>query len=738
MSGPLGTGPRDDSIQWGDPKAMRVLNRDQTRVDGPLKVQGAARYSHDVRLPGLVYARFVTCPYPAAQIKVDPSSAMAVDGVVHAMGVLGRRSDENEGETSFLGQPVAVVVGTTPERAEDGIAALGVEYTELPWVVTRDRALEEGAPAVSRNGNVRAGREVGTREDAEAAIEASDAQAGGTYSCPIQHHVCLETHGVVADYRGEEAVVYASSQAVSDVPGSAARFFELEANKVRAITDHMGGGFGSKFGLGVEGATACKLSKLLGRPVHLMLTREQESLMAGNRSGTVQTIRGGANRDGRLQGVVAEIDKLGGVQRGSHPGIPYIYQVPSESSYALDRSVYTHTDGSRAMRAPGHPQASFGMESLVDELAYGVGVDPLEFRKRNLPGEVYPRQLDRVAREIGWYEHPNKTDFDRSEAWVKEGIGFGVATWGSGGRQGCGVEVRIDRGGSVQVSVGVQDLGTGVRTAVAAIVAEELGLDLDQVEGRVGRSDYPRGVGSGGSVTSPSVAPPTKEAAHKARLELLARVAEAREVDAATLRVIPGGVAKLDSDEPILDWKQACAVLGPDGLVASSMRFRSGEWDDISHLASRGVHGAQAARVSVDMLTGAVKVLHMAAIQDVGLPMNRLALRSQIQGAMIQALSYALLEERVLDPDWGWNLNANLEDYKIAGCLEIPRFTTLIDEEDVGRGVIGVGEPPIIPGHSAIANAIYNACGVRLREMPFTPDKILMGLAALDSEGGPR
>jgi xanthine dehydrogenase YagR molybdenum-binding subunit len=708
-----------EALAWPARETMRLLNKDIVRIDGADKVTGRARYTHDVRLPGMVYARLLLSPHPAATAEVDVLPAFDIEGV-HEARPLGEGGASTV-EVGYLGQAVAAVVADTPELAEDGLRAIVVDWRAKPFAVTREQSLAEGAPLVSANGNVRVDRSSGEREEAEVALEACDVVVEATYSVPIQHHVCLETHGVVADVRGGEATVYTSTQATHGVHQQAAGALGMERGDVTALVEHMGGGFGSKFSLGLEGAVACQLSKDLGLPVHLMLTRSDEFLMAGNRSGCVQTLRGGATKSGEFVALISSVDRLGGVGRGSHPGQPYVY-TPAVH-FTEVRSVFTHMDGSRAFRAPGHPQASFGIESMMDELAYGLELDTLEFRKRNLPEETadtYRRQLDQVADVVGWKEHPNKSDYDRSKSAVKTGIGFGVATWGGGGRASCEVDVKIGRDGSVTVLSGTQDLGTGTRTYVAAIVAEELGLELDQVRARIGSSNYGMANASGGSTTTASLAPAVKHAAHNARVDLFARIAEQLELDPSELSAVGGDVRA--SNGHTLGWEEACWLLPPDGLTAR------GTWQH--QLAGRGVQGAQAAKVEVDTLTGAVRVLQIACVQNIGLALNPLATRSQINGGIIQALSYGLLEERVLDEDLGVLLTGNLDDYKIAGCQEIPEIVAIIDETDE-RGVIGVGEPVIVPGHSAIANAIHNACGVRLRELPMTPDKVLTGLGGV-------
>lgn len=710
--------------KWPARDELRVINRDLLRVESPEKVTGRARYTSDVRLPGMVYARLLLCPMPHAEVELDLEPAKKIAGVATARAV-------KQGETKFLGQPVAVVAADTPEHAEDGVRAIVAKFKALPWAVDVAQAMAENAPGVTDKGNIKELRSNGNEEDFAAALGKCDATIEATYSVPVQHHACLETHGVVVDFRGgDEATVYASTQGTFTIPEDAANSLGLKGSQVTSIVEHMGGGFGGKFGLGIEGKTACEVARELGRPVHLMLTRGQEFLMAGNRSGAIMRVRAGATRDGKLMAMSGDVTRLGGLGEGSHPGLPYIYKVWGDKAvFSKSRAVFTNTDAARAMRAPGHPQASFAMESALDELAYLVGVDPLTFRKTNLTDPVYARQLDLAAQAIGWDAHPNKTTFAKDADPVrgtKTGIGFAVSTWGGGGRPECKVEVRVQKDGGITATVGTQDLGTGTRSYVAAIVAEEFGLPASAVTPRIGNSNYGRANASGGSTTTASLAPAVKDAASKARAAFFEHLAPLLKTSASRLVARNGEIVDRDEPKRGTGWREACATLGEQGLS------QTGEWQ--ASLCDKGVHGAQAAKVEVELLTGAIRVITMVAVQDMGLPLNRIGVRSQLNGGMTQALSYGLFEERVIDPELGLMLNANFEEYKLAGCQEIPDMLAMIDDQDT-RGVIGMSEPAIIPGHTAIANAVYNACGVRLRELPLTPDKVLMGLAALTRGG---
>jgi xanthine dehydrogenase YagR molybdenum-binding subunit len=702
---------------WGPNDKHTLLNHRLTRVDGPLKVSGAAHYTYDVRLPGMLYGRIVRCPYAHARVKTfDSSKAATMPGVKAII-------QAPLTEFRFAGSPVAAVAAITPELAQDAARAIVVEYEVLPHVVRAQDAIRPESPEVlardpkkPEEKNLRFANKAGDAQKVEAALAASDAVVDAEYYTPRIHHACLETHGMVVDYSGgKSATIYATTQGTFTIPEDAASELGLPLSAVTATVQHMGGGFGSKFGIGIEGMLACRLSKESKAPVKLMLTRSDEFLMAGNRSGSWQKIKAGVKKDGTLAAVQATQYKLGGVGQGSQAGQPYPVYRASES-YREVYALQTNEDSSVAMRAPGHPQASFAMESLLDELAYKIGMDPVAFRKKNMRDEVYHRQLDRGAREINWARRNAKAGAGAGP--LKRGLGCGAGTWGGGGNNQCKVDVTVGRDGSVLVAVGTQDLGTGTRTYTRAIVAEELGLQINDVVEQIGNSKLGGANASGGSTTAASLSPSVKDAAIKTRLALAEKMApllgnaKPDEIAFASGNVTGGGKS--------IPWKQACASLPAAGVTAH------GEWRQ--DLQGRGVHGVCFAEVEVDVETGKIRPLKMVQVQDGGLPLNRLTMESQLNGGMIQSLGMALWEERVMDAKLGVMLNPGFGDYKLPGSLEMPEFVPIIDDDDKREVVIGIAEACIIPSLGALANAVFNACGVRVRELPITPDKILMGL----------
>jgi xanthine dehydrogenase YagR molybdenum-binding subunit len=713
---------------WGPNDKHALLNHHLTRVDGPLKVSGVAEFTYDKRVPGMLYGRILRSPHPHARVlKVDTTAAQSIRGVKGIVSIAdnpepataetgaAKSSERRPVTVNFAGEPVAAVAAETPEIAQDALRAIKVEYEVLPHVVRAEDALKENSPKVYEEGNLEPKDSQGYATRVAAAWETCDVVLEAEYRTPIVHHASLETHGHVVDFRGNNtATVYASTQGTFTIPGDAAKELGLKESDVTAIVEHMGGGFGSKFGIGIEGALACRLAKKTKSPVKLMLTRQDEFLLAGNRSGSWQKFKAGANKDGTLLALQAIQYQLGGLGDGSQAGQPYIYRVTN--SYRERMAIHTHQDASRAMRAPGHPQASYAIECLLDDLAHKLNLDPLEFRKKNLRDKVYHRQLDRGAREIGW-DRRNKIP-GATDGLLKKGIGCAVGTWGGGGNNQCKVDVSVARDGSVLVSVGSQDLGTGTRTYTRAIVAEELGLQQKDVTERIGNSTLGAANESGGSTTSASLAPSVKNGAYKARMAVAERIApllggiRPEEITFINGNVSGGGKS--------LAWKQACAALPAAGVTAR------GEWQ--AELQGSGVHGACFAEVEVDVETGRVRPIKMVHVQDVGLPLNRLAIESQINGGMIQSLGMALWEERVMDARLGIQVNPGFGDYKMPGSAEIPELVVIIDDDDKREAVIGVGEPSIIPSVGAVANAVFNAIGVRIHDLPITPDKILMAL----------
>jgi xanthine dehydrogenase YagR molybdenum-binding subunit len=405
----------------------------------------------------------------------------------------------------------------------------------------------------------------------------------------------------------------------------------------------------------------------------------------------------------------------GGVGGGAGVPQPYIYAIPNFKVEHND--IHINASAAGPMRAPGHPQANFAMESLIDELAEKLNMDPLELRLKNDPNATRRQEFKIGAERIKWSSRKSSGSGKRI---LKRGMGVGAGRWGGGGNEDTKAIVSIYPDATVEVKIGTQDIGVGTRTIVAGIVAEELTLDIDQITPLIGESDYPFAPASGGSVTAPSISPAVKRTAEKAREELIGKLAARYDVKKDKVALKDGIFTVIADTRVTLSWKEACAEL--DGQPISVLE----SWGE--GLSSRGTAGCQFAEVEVDTETGEVRVLRMVAVQDCGLVLNTLTAENQVKGAIIGEVGYSLFENRVFDQEKGVIVTADMEHYKIPGALEMPEFdVTMFDESE--RGVIGLGEPPAIPGIGAIANAIANATGARVYELPITPDKVLMALA---------
>ena len=710
-------------LRW--PEKPTLIGTRITRLDGLAKASGRAKYPSDERPEGTLFGVVLYSPHAHAKIKsLDITKAEAMPGV-KAVEVIAK-----EGATlRYHGDDIAAVAAETEEQARDAVRAIKIEYEILPHAVTEAQAMAKDAPEIVKGGNVRKGRAI-TKGEPEPAMAKADVTIEATYSLPVITHVCLEPHGLIVKWEGEDKIVaWASTQAVQVTAGELAGAFNIPTSNVTVLTEVMGGGFGSKFGADIWGVTAAKLSKKAGgRPVKIFLDRVQEHLAAGNRPSATGTVKLGASKDGKLVAMVAETYGTGGSRGGSQFPLPYVYEVPAASRSHAE--VFVNGGGARAMRAPGHPQGCAIMEAAMDDLAEKLEIDPLEFRLKNLPDgdfktPVYVAEIKIGAEEIGWKEK-RKPRGQNGKGVIKRGLGMALHTWGGGGTNDKQVTCTINPDGSVELKSATQDIGTGARTILAIIAAEILGLQPTDIKSNIGNSTFVPGQASGGSTTTPSMSPPCLAAATQARDAFFAKIAKAVDADAEELKLKEGML--WINDQPAMPWKDACRKLGMTSITETG-KHQAG-------LASTGVAGCQFAEVSVDTETGVVRVLKIVAVQDTGLIIDKLTWESQIYGGVIGGLNYGLFEERIMDPTTGVMLNPDMELYKLAGASDIPEIVVKAYEpaEQKARGVIGVGEPPTISTAAAIGNAVANAIGVRVPDWPMSPRNVLNALASASKE----
>jgi xanthine dehydrogenase YagR molybdenum-binding subunit len=685
------------------PKETRYLGKALPRAEAPAKVTGRAKYTTDVKPNGMLFGAVLRSRWPAAHIRgVNLAKAKAAPGIKAATV-----AKEGEFDVRYYGEEIAAVAAVSKQAALDALALIEVDAQPRDFVVDElDATKPDFARVFAERANLNEGqlRESG---NVDAAFQSAAAVVEGTFSTPIEIHHMLEPMATVAAIEGDEATVWASTQAVFGVRDGFARALGLPQSKVRVLCEHMGGGFGAKGGFTSDARICGQLARAAGAPVRLVLSRFELALAAGNRPSSYQKLKVAADKDGKLTafqmegfgtpGFGASAPTAAGGSGVTLP-MPYIYRPPA--TRVKQSSVAVNAGSSCAMRAPGHPVASFGMESIMDELAWKLGLDPLELRLKNDPSEIRRREYALGAEKFGWkvkYKKPGS-----SPGVVKVGVGCAGAAWNSGMSRNSHAELQIFADGAVEVHVGTQDLGTGSRTVVRLIAAEMLGVDVAQVSAVIGDSRFPQSPASGGSTSTSSIAPAVYDACEKALAELK---------KASGL------------DDPRADWKAACAKLG-----GATLQVR-GSWREGLSLGggNLGQGGVQFAEVEVDTETGFVKVRKVLVVQDCGVVVNKLTCESQINGGVIMGLGYALYEKRVMDRQSGVVLNPNFETYKLPGAADIPEIEiVLLDQPE--RGVIGVGEPCTVPTASAIANAVANAIGVRIPSLPLTPDKVLAAL----------
>lgn len=703
---------------WPEAGKRSLIGKRISRLDGPAKVSGSAKYSYDINRPGLLFAKVVRCPHAHARItRLDVSAAEKMPGV-KAIRII----QDVGSEIQWSLDEVAVVAAVSEEMAEDAARAVAVEYEVLPHFVTEEKL--EQAPQVKP-------AQERVEGDPDTALAEADVKIEGYYGIRPIAHCCLESHGQVCEWEDEQNLTaWCSTQAVSSVSGQFSEKVGIPASNVRVITQYMGGGFGSKFSADRWGIECAQLARQTTKAVKLMLERDAELTVAGDRPSAYARIQVGAKKDGTVTVWSSRSWGSGGLGGAGSPPLPYVFKIPNLRHQ--HSSVPTHEASSRAWRAPNHPQACFLTLSALDDLAAALEMDPLEFFLKNVAitdrAEVYTAELKKAADLMGWSRRWHRRG-DSGNGHVKRGLGLALHTWGGGGH-GSNCEVVVHPDGSVQAKLASQDLGTGTRTVIGIVVAETLGLPLEAVKVEIGDSRHPASGGSGGSTTVGGVSSSARRAAQNALDQILARVAPDLETTPDQLEAVGGKIQVKGDSSKSLTWKQAAARLGMSPLTASGQNNRGDK-----ELSDSGVGGVQMADVSVDVETGVVKINKLVAVQDCGLIIDLKTAESQVYGALIMGTCYALMEEKIFDPVTGRLLNPNMEFYKLAGIADIGELVVhmMTGPGYDGRGVIGLGEPPVISPGAAIGNAVANAIGVRVPYLPLTPDQVL---AALEKKGG--
>ncbi|HEV2206202.1 MAG TPA: xanthine dehydrogenase family protein molybdopterin-binding subunit [Candidatus Acidoferrales bacterium] len=704
--------------KWPAADKRALIGKEISRIDGPWKSAGRAKYTYDVNLPGMLYGRMALSPYAHAKIvKIDTSEAEKMPGVKGVQIIL-----EEGKEVLWAGQEIVALAAETEEQAEAAADKVHVQYQQLDYNVD-DKNLDKLSAQYTKQLSER------TTGSPDSGFQTAEVTSEGRYGASVITHCCLESHGSTMEWQGDSLKFYATTQYVSGVGAEVGEATGTAASKIEVICPVMGGGFGSKFSADTWGVACAQLAKKTGRPVKMMLERDHELMVAGARPSMYANVKVGAKKDGTLVAWDSQSWGTGGPSASGAPPLPYIWQFPN--SRVKHTAVLTNIGPERAWRAPNHPQMCVITMSAVDDLAAKLNMDPYDLFMKNIaiagrtsekfdPPKIYADELAKAAEIFEWKKkwHPRGQS---GPGPVKTGAGLSIHTWGGAPNQSnCQVTIRPD--GSAEVSMGTQDLGVGARTVVGIVFAETLGLPLDAVTVNIGDSKLPPAGASGGSTTTGGVSSSVRYAAVKAMNELFAKVAPSLGAQPDQLEAWQGKIRVIGNPSKSIPWKQACAKLGGTPITAAGRTYRP--------LTSAGVGGVQMAQVSVDTETGVVHVDKIVAVQDCGLVIDKKTAESQVYGALIMGVTYSLHEEKIMDQQTGQCLNPNMEFYKLAGIGDVGELVVhmMTGPGYDDRGTIGLGEPPVISPGAAISNAVANAIGVRVPYLPITPQRVLAAL----------
>jgi CO/xanthine dehydrogenase Mo-binding subunit len=714
----------EDALEQWPEGPLEVVGRDVPRVDGVGRARGQAPYTADLQLPGMLHTAVLRSPHARARVTtIDLELARSEPGV---RGVIGPGDVEQlTDEPGYVGHAVAAVAAETFDQAKTAVSKIAVDWEVLDPLLDPEEAVRQES-FVS---------DVKTYErgDFERGVAEGDEVVEAEYRTAVVLHNSLETHQSICHWEDDGITVYISTQYIWGIRAAMAERLGLPEDKVRVVCHAMGGGFGAKNGPGDYTSIAAELAKRTGRPVRCALTRREENLATGNRNATIQRLRAAAKADGTLTALGGDFINAVGFA-GWSPDT----DGPMQMLYACDNVRTVHYPAklnlppNAAFRAPGFVEGTFALECLLDELAAKLGMDPLELRRRNYADSdriddrpFSSKNLAECYRRAAPHWAKRDEVRARSQGPWKHGIGLASQIWYGGGGPPSYAWIRIGADARVQVVTAMQDIGTGTRTAMAQIAAEELGVSIDTVQVSLGDSARgPYASISAGSSTIPSMGPAVRSAAADAKRQLLEIAAQRFQLEERVLDIKGGQIVSSDGGswplEEITGMLESGQILGKGarGPNPAGMRVLT--------------FGVQVAEVAVDVETGEVRVDKIVAIHDVGRVINKLGASSQVEGGIIQGVGHTLSEHRVVDPRTGSVLTRTLDAYRMPTIADVPEIVTdLVDVPDphlTNLGAKGLGEPPIIPTAAAIANAIRDATGADVRSLPISREEMLRAL----------
>ncbi len=707
--------------QWPD-GPLETVGRPAPRQDGRQRATGTARYTADIALPGMLHAAVLRSPHARARVtNLDLEQAREAPGV-RAILEPGA-TDDLVTECHFQGQPIAAVAADTYAQARAALALIDVEFEVLEPLLDPEEAVKQKRLTTEPRTT--------TRGDPARGFAEADVIVEATYRTQTVLHNSMETHQSVCEWDGDTLVVYISTQFIWGIRDSVSERLGLPPDKVRVVCEYMGGGFGSKNGPDDYTYIAAELAKRTGRPVKCALTRREENVHAGNRNATIQKLRAGARADGTLVALEGEfIASVGWSGWLASTAGPMQMLYDCENLHTVEYGAKLNTPPMKAFRAPGFVEGTFGLECLMDELAASLAIDSLEFRRKNHADATDERPYS-SKNLMECYERAEKhwarrgDVRARSDSTWKRGVGLASQIWYGGGGPPSYAWVRLGSDGRATVVTAMQDIGTGTKTAMQQIAAEELGLPIERVEISAGDSARgPYASISAGSSTTPSMGPAVRAAAADAARQVIEIAAQRYHLEERVLSLQGGSVVSADGGswplEEVVGLLEDAQILGKGarGPNPTGMQVLT--------------FGVQVAEVAVDVETGEVRVERIAAVHDVGRVINPLGASSQVEGGIIQGIGHTLSEERLLDPETGTILTQTLDAYRMPTIADVPEIVSeLLDIPDrhlTNLGSKGLGEPPIVPVAAAIANAIRDATGADVRSLPITREEMLRAL----------
>ncbi len=754
------------------------MGKSVPRIDGRGMVTGQTQYTYDISFPNMLIGKMLRSPHPHAKIlSIDTSKAERLEGVraiitakdthkikfgsneyffPHTVDQMALESEK----VRYIGDEIAAVAAVDEETAQKALKLIDVKYEVLPAVFDVEEAMKPTAPSIHESLNNIAVILPVNFGNPDRMIKEADYVREDTFRTPAAHHACMEPHVCIAQWQtfDNKITLWSSSQAPFKCREALAKTLKMNLNDIRVIKQAVGGGFGAKLEMLPMDFSACLLSKKAGGlPVKICYDREEEFIASRRKHGIIYKIKTGVKKDGTIVGMTGEVIADGGAYCSYGPtvlaaAIMRIFMVYRIEHFRITGyRVYTNTPISGAMRGFGGVQSGFAIESHMDLLAEGIGMDPVAFRLKNITGpnmittnkmkitsNGLKECIEKATEAAEWSKKRGK------QKALKRGIGLGIAGDVMGSKmykahESAGSIVKVEEDGSVYLFTGAADTGQGSNTALSQIAAQELGVSYNRIKCTSGDTEItPFDTGSFASRVTFISGNATIRAARDAKQQILTVVAKEYHIETEDLDIKAEEVINKKDNSFVMTFDKALELAysfnyglqiigrGSYNPPTSPIDFRSGE-GNVS-----GSYGfeAQIAEVEVNEETGEVKILKIWDAHDIGKAINPQSVEGQIEGSLAMGIGYTFLENLRFDKK-GRVANANFANYRLPHSIGIPAMESIFIETNDSEGPFGakgMGEAALLPTSAAIANAIYDAVGIRLKELPFTPDKVIQAL----------